>query len=57
MHNLWPTELGEVSLDWSSDAIEEYTVAFAYDYWSQGVEIEETESVIDTTIPETAGVS
>ena len=36
MHNLWPTELGEVGLDWSSDAIEEYTVAFAYDYWSHG---------------------
>ena len=31
---MWPTELGEIALDWSSDAIEEYTVAFAYDYWS-----------------------
>ena len=37
LHSLWPTELGEVPLDWSSDAIEEYTVAFAYDYWSKGV--------------------
>ena len=34
---MWPTELGEIALDWSSDAIEEYTVAFAYDYWSHGV--------------------
>ena len=49
MHNLWPTELGEVGLDWSSDAIEEYTVAFAYDYWSQGTTLEATEDVIDVT--------
>ena len=55
MHNLWPTELGEIGLDWSSDVIEEYTVAFAYDYWSQGVTIEETESVIDTTLSGEAG--
>ena len=33
---MWPTELGEIALDWSSDAIEEYTVAFAYDYWRHG---------------------
>ncbi|SVE27565.1 uncharacterized protein METZ01_LOCUS480419 [marine metagenome] len=36
IHQMWPTELGEIALDWSSDAIEEYTVAFAYDYWSHG---------------------
>ena len=36
MFQMWPTELGEIALDWSSDAIEEYTVAFAYDYWSHG---------------------
>ena len=35
-YNLWPTELAEVPLDWSSDAIEEYTVTWAYDYWSHG---------------------
>ena len=35
-YNLWPTELAEVPLDWSSDAIEEYTVTWAYDYWSKG---------------------
>ena len=36
VYSLWPTELGEIALDWSSDAIEEYSVAFAYDYWSHG---------------------
>ena len=36
VHQMWPTELGEIALDWSSDAIQEYTVAFAYDYWSHG---------------------
>ena len=36
IHQMWPTELGEIGLDWSSDVIEEYTVAFAYDYWSHG---------------------
>ena len=41
LHSLWPTELGEVPLDWSSDAIEEYTVAFAYDYWRKGVKAED----------------
>ena len=25
---------GKLPLDWSSDAIEEYTIAFAYDYWT-----------------------
>jgi len=32
--NLWPTELGEIAVDWSSDAIEEYTIGFAYDHWT-----------------------
>ena len=45
-HNLWPTELGEIPLDWSSDAIEEYTIAFAYDYWTQGVKKEEEKSKV-----------
>ena len=36
MYNMWPTELGEIAVDWSSDALEEYTIGFAYDYWSQG---------------------
>ena len=36
MYNLWPTELGEIAVDWSSDAIQEYTIGFAYDYWGSG---------------------
>ena len=36
LFQMWPTELGEIALDWSSDAIQEYTVAFAFDYWSHG---------------------
>ena len=46
MYNLWPTELGEIALDWSSDAIEEYTVAFSYDYWSEGTKKEEEKSKV-----------
>ena len=34
--NLWPTELSEIALDWSSDAVEEFTCTWAYDYWSHG---------------------
>ena len=30
---LWPTEIAEIPVDWASDAIQEYTVTFAYDYW------------------------
>ena len=52
MFQMWPTELGEIALDWSSDAIEEYTVAFAYDYWSHGV-VESTETVV-TANPHTS---
>ena len=35
-HNLWPTELAEIAVDWSSDLIQEYTVTWCYDYWSSG---------------------
>ena len=35
-YNLWPSELAEIPLDWASDAIEEYTVTWCYDYWSHG---------------------
>ena len=32
--NIFPVSIGEIALDWSSnDAIEEFTVEFAYDYW------------------------
>ena len=34
--NLWPTELAEIAVDWSSDMIQEYTIGFAYDYWGHG---------------------
>ena len=36
LYNLWPTELGEIALDWSSDIIQEYTIGFCYDYFSSG---------------------
>ena len=35
-HYLWPTEIAGIPVDWSSDAIQEYTVTFAYDYWTHG---------------------
>ena len=35
-HNLWPTELAGIPLDWSSDMVEEFSVTFAYDYWTAG---------------------
>ena len=32
---IFPVSIGEIALDWSSnDAIEEFTVEFAYDYWT-----------------------
>ena len=31
---LWPTEIAGIPVDWSSDAIMEYTITFAYDYWT-----------------------
>ena len=30
----FPTALGTIALDWSSEAIEEYTVEFQYQYWT-----------------------
>ena len=44
-YNLWPTELGEIAVDWSSDAIQEYTIGFAYDYWGHGAPASETNVV------------
>ena len=35
-HYLWPTEIAGIAVDWSSDAIQEYTITFAYDYWTHG---------------------
>ena len=34
--NAWPTALGDITLDWSSDTIQEYTIEFAYEYWTHG---------------------
>ena len=35
--NVYPVALGEISLDWgSNDTIEEFTIDFAYDYWTHG---------------------
>ena len=34
---VFPVSLGEIALDWgSNDTIEEYTVEWAYDYWTHG---------------------
>ena len=30
---LFPTQIGEVSLDWGNDAIQEYTVTWSFDYF------------------------
>ena len=48
-YNMWPTELSEIALDWSSDAVEEYTVTWAYDYWTHGASQEENNSEISWT--------
>ena len=35
--SVYPVALGEVALDWgSNDTIEEFTIDFAYDYWTHG---------------------
>ena len=44
--NLWPTELAEIPLDWASDQIEEYTVSFAYDYWTHGTTAAKKSNII-----------
>ena len=48
VHHMWPTELGEIPLDWSRDGVEEYAVTFAYDYWTHGV-IESDSDVVDAS--------
>jgi len=45
MYNLWPTELGEIAVDWSQDSIQEYTIGFAYDYWGHGAPTSEVSVV------------
>lgn len=35
LHNAWPTSVGPIELDWSSnDQIEEFSVNFSYDYFT-----------------------
>ena len=35
--NIFPVNMSEIALGWdSNDAIEEFTVEFAYDYWTHG---------------------
>ena len=46
MVNLWPTELGEIAVDWSNDAIEEYTIGFAYDHWSSGTDANSSNAIV-----------
>ena len=32
---MFPTDLSEITLDWGdNDSIQEFTVTFAYDYWT-----------------------
>ena len=39
--NCFPVALGEIGLDWgSNDTIEEYTIEWAYDYWTHGTNTE-----------------
>ena len=47
--NLWPTELSEIALDWSSDAVEEFTCTWSYDYWSHGTG-SSTDSVVSGVV-------
>ena len=34
--NIWPSAIAEITLDWSSDTIQEYTIEFAYEHWTHG---------------------
>ena len=45
-YNIWPTELAEIAVDWSSDMIQEYSIGFAYDYWGHGALTSDT-NVVD----------
>ena len=35
--NMWPSSLGEIAVDWSNDAVQEYTIGFAYDYFTKSI--------------------
>ena len=35
--NIFPVSMSEIALEWgNNDVIEEFTVEFAYDYWTHG---------------------
>ena len=34
MVKAWPNAIADVPLDWSTDGIQEYTVTWSYDYWT-----------------------
>ena len=48
-YDLWPTELAEVPLDWASDALQEFTVTWAYDYWGHGAAFSSPTSIVDAS--------
>ena len=45
LHSIWPTELGEIAVDWSSDVVQEYTIGWAYDYWGSGSESNDSNAI------------
>ena len=56
--NMWPTALGDITLDWSSDTIEEYTCEFAFEYWTHGHKTAGAEGVItEVTVVSTGAVA
>ena len=48
-YGLWPTELAEVPLDWASDAIQEFTVTWAYAYWGHGADFSAPTSIVNAS--------
>ena len=48
-YGLWPTELAEVPLDWASDALQEFTVTWAYDYWGHGDSFSAPTSIVNAS--------
>ena len=33
-HGVWPSSLGEITLDWETNEIQEYEITWEYSYWS-----------------------
>ena len=55
---MWPTALGDITLDWSSDTIEEYTCEFAFEYWTHGHKTAGSDGVItEVTVVSTGAVA